>query len=654
MRWANALGILSIALIALVLNFSRAPNGHKATSTNEVIIETNKENDLLCLEDKLGLNSVANGIERKFVQVADWSAYATMNCSVANTNSKTAVLFVRLKSEKSEGVFRGEIAPNTVTTWKIPIFHLRYASCPHWPSQKGIKMSYEGKKVDTSRISSVQFLREPGQELQVALHGARLATPQKPLKWIDEFGQNSNVIGKEHVRGLSDLKGRDEIESRLLSNLRTAKENAPEELKGTGFFRLEKSNDKWWLVDPTGHFFYSTAIDCVGCGAWTKLNEVSRSAYSWLPKGDGGDFRDALKNGSVSLYRANLIRKWGTAYKTKCSQRAVERMKHWGFNTLGNWTEPALLKEANMPYVSTGPKTWELKIPYLDGDIPDVYHPAFASEAERVARSLSTEKADRNLIGHFIDNELPWWNIPYDVFALDVGAPAKEAWLSLLKRRYATIAALNKAWGTDVKNFESVRWTGKETTPQAVSDMKELLGQFAERFYSTWYRAVKLADPNHLILGSRIPYNIEEVTEACARNTDVLSINLYSQDPANELDRYHELTNKPILIGEYAFDSLDEGLLTAWVPVQRQLDRALGFTYYTEQAAAKRFVVGSHYFQYLDEPLTGRKDGETSFNGFVRVTDVPYQHLVEAARRTNARVHAIHAGVVTPGSQKPH
>ncbi|MBX9692234.1 MAG: hypothetical protein K2Z81_07620, partial [Cyanobacteria bacterium] len=210
------------------------------------------------------------------------------------------------------------------------------------------------------------------------------------------------------------------------------------------------------------------------------------------------------------------------------------------------------------------------------------------------------------------------------------------------------------------KTFEEIRWPGDEANESAKSDMAVLVGDFADRFYSVWYDAVKLADPNHLVLGSRIPLLMDEVVLACARHTDVLSFNHYSvRIPADfeqyfkKFDTYVGKTDKPILIGEYAFDSLDAGLQAAYVPVKDQEQRGVGFTWYTEQAAAKPFIVGTHYFQFVDEPLTGRSDGESSFNGFVSVVDVPYRNLVEAARKTNSRIYDIHAGVLAPATLTP-
>lgn len=104
-------------------------------------------------------------------------------------------------------------------------------------------------------------------------------------------------------------------------------------------------------------------------------------------------------------------------------------------------------------------------------------------------------------------------------------------------------------------------------------------------------------------------------------HVDIVSFNIYETVPdKTKFDRLYSIVHKPMLIGEYAFDSLDAGLLTTYVPVQNQPERAVGYRYYTETAAALPYLVGCYYFQYIDESVTGRKpDRETSFNGFVSV-----------------------------------
>src|SRR5262249_13158414 len=95
-------------------------------------------------------------------------------------------------------------------------------------------------------------------------------------------------------------------------------------------------------------------------------------------------------------------------------------------------------------------------------------------------------------------------------------------------------------------------------------------------------------------------------------------------------------------------------LTAAYVPVANQEERGAGYRFFTEKIAQAPYFVGAHYFQYIDEPITGRNpDRENSFNGFVRVTDVPYQEIVQAAKETNWRLYKIHAGLETPTMTMP-
>ena len=71
-----------------------------------------------------------------------------------------------------------------------------------------------------------------------------------------------------------------------------------------------------------------------------------------------------------------------------------------------------------------------------------------------------------------------------------------------------------------------------------------------------------------------------------------------------------------------------------------QADRARMYLNYMESVAALPSMVGAHWFQYVDSPLTGRAfDGEGYNVGFVTVTDIPYPEMVDAARSFNARLY---------------
>ncbi len=653
-----ALVLVSIA-IAVTCSIKRSRSQSDKMSVEELserqkgIIDGNGVKDFRLLKGP-ELVAIPNGIRRNFVPPVNWSSYATIDCNLENLGKSTANLSVQITSTDGKITsFQGELPPGKVT-WHIPIFHLSYTAAAHWPSQGDLRFSSDNVRVDTASVSSLEFTTR--ERCALSLADVRPGTKVLAQEWIDQFGQNSNCTSSPGVMSLSDLSRAEAKESCELSGIEKQTSNGVAvlgpKLRATGFFRLEKWKERWWLVSPSGTLFYSTGINCVGALPFTRVTHSSRRAYRWLPS-DSGILGASTKSGGASLYAANLIRKWNANYQEKSRGRAIARMKSWGFTTLGNWCEEGLLKQHQMPYVSMGPETWMLGIQYIDGDIADVYDPRFEENAVKVARPLGKNQNDSMLIGYFIDNELPWWSIPYDIFVLAPDAPAKVAWLKWLQAKYHTIDELNRVWETKASEFNTLHWPGDKANTKANEDMKELLGDFAERFYSTWYKAVKKADPNHLVLGSRIPYAMDEVVLACARHTDVLSFNKYAVAPGDDFKRYYRLTQKPMLIGEYGFDSLDAGLLTAYVPVQNQVERGRGFRYYTEQAAALPFFIGTHYFQYIDEPLTGREDGETSFNGFVAVTDIPYPALTNAARRTNSRIYRVHAGLLPPFSQKP-
>jgi agarase len=59
-----------------------------------------------------------------------------------------------------------------------------------------------------------------------------------------------------------------------------------------------------------------------------------------------------------------------------------------------------------------------------------------------------------------------------------------------------------------------------------------------------------------------------------------------------------------------------------------------------ESVAALDSMVGAHWFQYVDSPLTGRAfDGEGYNVGFVNVADIPYLEMVNAAKAFNSTIY---------------
>jgi hypothetical protein len=110
----------------------------------------------------------------------------------------------------------------------------------------------------------------------------------------------------------------------------------------------------------------------------------------------------------------------------------------------------------------------------------------------------------------------------------------------------------------------------------------------------------------------------------------------------------------PIMIGEWHFGALDVGLPASGIGhVPDQVSRGKAFRFYLEDAAAKPWCVGVHYFILYDQSALGRFDGENYNIGFLDVCNRPYEPLAEAARTSHERLYQVAAGKAPPYGDQP-
>lgn len=341
------------------------------------------------------------------------------------------------------------------------------------------------------------------------------------------------------------------------------------------------------------------------------------------------------------------------------ASHALDRLQAWGFNTIGNWSAPVLGDADRMPYtlplsivgdyasISTGADWW--------GGMPDPFDPRFAMATERaVAIAARDHRDDPWLIGYFADNELAWagpgddpksrYALAYGTLKLTTDVPAKRAFLKQLRDKYRNQAGLSKAWGIDLPAWELMEDPGFEPPlpsaehPEIENDFKYFQKVFADTYFKTISDSLKWHAPNQLLLGGRFAVSTPEAVASCAQYCDVLSFNMYTLKPQDGYD-FASLRSldKPVLITEFNFGSADRGPFWGGVTqLAKEEDRGPAYANFLKQALSEPSIVGVHWFQYLDQPVTGRLlDGENGHFGLVGVTDVPFQGFVDSVRKAN-------------------
>jgi len=395
---------------------------------------------------------------------------------------------------------------------------------------------------------------------------------------------------------------------------------AETQLAATGWFRTAQAHGRWWLIDPEGHPFFTVGVNTVS-------------------------FRqDTIQGTNQSPYGEAVAAKYGPP--AEWAAAAVGRLREWGFNTIGAWSDRITWRQG-IPYTvilnvsDAGPRPEGMSL-------PDVFDPSYAEAVIGVVRRICRPLAqDEHLVGYFTDNELRWgadWRSGDPIFVeflqLPDDAPGRRAVVNFLESRYLTVGELNEEWRTEYESFDQIGRTPQVGSRIPAEDQDGFLQLVAQQYFRIAEDAVRGVDEHHLILGCRFAgYAPRPVLEAMRDHVDVVSLNHYATEPPKELLReIHRVTGRPVLISEFSFRARDSGLPNtrgAGVVVDTQEERAEHFERYVRELMALPMTVGYHWFEHADQPAAGRFDGEDSNYGVVDITDLPYTTLVETMSRVN-------------------
>lgn len=287
---------------------------------------------------------------------------------------------------------------------------------------------------------------------------------------VDKYGQNATIDFADKIHNDNELQAQRIQEAKQLTGLLPSDrsiyggwKNGPK-LKATGYFRTEKVDDTWSLVDPEGYLYFATGIDVIRLSNSSTmtgydfdqslikaretnsvtpedsqgLNRVDstisktrqlvsktrKNLFEWLPTYDeplGKHFgyrksahSGPMKHGETySFYAANLERKYGNNNNNVMDtwrETTLNRMIDWGFTSLGNWNDPMFYDNNKVPFFANGWIIGDFKTVSSGNDfwgaMPDVFDPKFNERALFTVKNVAEQvKNNPWCVGVFIDNE---------------------------------------------------------------------------------------------------------------------------------------------------------------------------------------------------------------------------------------------------------
>lgn len=383
----------------------------------------------------------------------------------------------------------------------------------------------------------------------------------------------------------------------------------------TGFFRVEKIGNRFWLIDPEGHLFIHKAVSSVNIRSLgTEAKKVLDTRYGSPERWVEETFLLLRRNGF------NGVGCWGDVELARFANSKTEKplayTTIWNFmSSYGRLRGGTYQRPGNTGY---------------PGDCIFAFDPEFETFCDSHAKSLAEFKDDPNLLGHFSDNEMPNSLAMLENYLsienkADPGRKAAERWMA---ERNLKVDSL-----TDI-------------------DREEFMAVVAHRYITTVGRAVRKYDPNHLFLGSRIHgrgKRLPTYFTAMSEGVDVMSVNLYDVWTPTEsyTQNWTKWTGKPFMITEFYTKGEDSGMGNTsgagWI-VPTQADRGKSYQNTVLALLESKNAVGWHYFKYMDNDptATGVDPSNTDSNkGIVNNRFVPYDTFLAAQRELNSQVYEL-------------
>ena len=379
----------------------------------------------------------------------------------------------------------------------------------------------------------------------------------------------------------------------------------------TGFFRTEKINNRWMVIDPSGHPFIVTAINSFRQGK-------------------------SINNEKAFTQKFGSVQEWMSA--------SVKLFQQLGFNTAGSWGETDPIIQYNK--TTEQPFAYSTQLNLLSGYAQSaiklnparkkasilsfILDSAFIVYCDEQTKKLEDTKNDSNLFGHFSDNEIAFMHTEFkDILAVkDKSDNCYKAAMQWMKDK------------------------GVDSTSISREQKEEFIGRLTGVYYKVVSQAIKKHDPNHLYIGSRLhstAKNNKYIFISAEPYIDIISINYYGywEPQQKHLTEWASWSNKPFFITEYytkAEDSKMGNISGAGWLVKTQTDRGIYYQNFCLQLLQAKNCVGWHWFRYQDNDpadTTADPSNNDSNKGIVNTQYEPYEKITEKMKKLNDNKYQI-------------
>ena len=425
-----------------------------------------------------------------------------------------------------------------------------------------------------------------------------------------------------------------------------------------GFWRTGKVGDRWYFVNPDGNATILHGLN--GLLPDPARDGSSEETKYWYKTLFGGNVQ------TWAEYAGNILADYGFNYFSSSPRRTTYLWDYFDQTSLRTLQSPREGIENGQIEILFMLRTfaWDYSARYgqslSDSEYNKfvlLFNPDYLSYIENLAAEATAPfKESKNIIGYYIDNELPFNSYqdknPLKGIELQHFLELKDRFTASSRQGFDEFAG--------AREFAQKFMLSKGVQPKVENITTALRNEFryevARYYYKTMTEAIRKADPNHLILGSRLydssMYN-EWTIKACAEFCDVVSVNYYNYwFPTTDYckNQLAVWINKPFIVTEFytkgdgtgygatPYENLEGA---GWI-VRDQVSRAYYYQNFTIRLLQMKNCAGWQWFEFMDNYGTSASSTWTGSNkGVISARFEPYTECLELMRQLHLNIYNV-------------